>query len=424
MNKSVLNKRIPTLLGLIIIIFGLSVTTLLTNKATFLQSNATENKQPQDVRITNISDNSFTVSYTTVSMESGFVKYGSTGSLDQTAFDDKDTTQKLQTHIVHSITLNNLNPDTKYYFSINSGGETYLDNNNNFEITTAANTFNATSNSPVSGRVMLANSNPPKEAIVYITVDNSQVLSTLVNTDGTYKIDLQHLLNFNLSNTLSLTRDSVIKMLVAGDSLSSNVTLNYYQSADVPVITLSNNYDFREGNQQTASPSAALEGFPMQNITSSKSNSISILSPSKDQVISTQQPVLKGQATPNQNLQITIHSQQVVKANVITDSSGNWSYQPTTPLDPGTHTITVTGKDSKGILRTITESFTVYAAENSSTATAAIETPTNTPTTVTAQNKKQTLITTNNTSIITAIIVGLIITFVGGFIFLLSRKGI
>ena len=426
------NKEIPTMLGLGLIVIGLSVTTFLTGKQTFFQTGAQGNNLPQEVRITNITDSSFTVTYKTSSKASGYVNFGTSNSLGQTAFDEMDVSQKLQNHSIHSIALKNLNPLTKYYFTVISGGDTYLNNNQDFETITAA-TVPASTANEISGRIILPNASSPDETIVYITSDNnSQVLSSLVSNNGTYKINLNHLLNSDLSKLADLSEKSVIQMLILSDSLTSTAMLYYSQTNNIPVITLSNNYDFRAKEQKTSSQSASLESFPILSSTSSSKNKgVQILTPGKNQIFSNQKPVLTGKGIPNQKIQITIHSNQQINASVNTDANGNWKYQPSTALSPGNHTITVTAKDSSGILKTITQSFTVFAAETSPAPTAIIYSPTPTPTTISPSNvysptspPEQSLPATGNTSIITAGIVGILITVVGGLIFLLSRKGI
>ena len=59
MRLSFWNKKIPTILGMLIIVVGLSITTLLTGKTTLLETGAQGNNQPQDVRISNITNKSF-----------------------------------------------------------------------------------------------------------------------------------------------------------------------------------------------------------------------------------------------------------------------------------------------------------------------------------------------------------------------------
>jgi hypothetical protein len=431
MHHGFWNKQIPTMLGLGLIIIGLSITTFLTNRQTISQTSAESNIQPQKVRITNITDNAFTVSYETDSNVSGYVNFGPNNSLGQTAFDEKDFSQKLQGHTIHSVTLKNLNPLTKYYFSIISDGNTYLNNNQNFETLTATAISDSSSESVISGKIILPNSNAPSEAIVYVTSDTSQVLSTQTSSDGTYKVNLKHLLNSDFSKLADLSANPVIKMLVYGDGLSSNALLYYSQINNIPVITLSNNYDFRIKDQVNSNPLVAPQSFSaLTSTSSSKTKGIQILTPGINQTFSNQKPVLKGKGNPNQKIQITIHSQQQIQTTVSTDTNGNWSYQPKNPLSKGSHTITVTAKDSSGVLKTITQTFTVVNSTTSSTPTAVINPKTATPTIIATAysskpiDPKQVSPTTGNTSIVTAGITGLLITVVGGFIFLLSRKGI
>jgi hypothetical protein len=220
-------------------------------------------------------------------------------------------------------------------------------------------------------------------------------------------------------------------MLIIGDGLTSNALLYYSQINNIPVITLSNNYDFRIKDQVNSNPPVAPQSFPtISSTSSSKTKGIQILTPGINQTFSNQKPVLNGKGNSNQKIQITIHSQQQIQATVNTDTNGNWSSQPQTPLSVGSHTITVTAKDSSGVIKTITQTFTINNSTTSSTPTPVINTKTPTPTVIaTAYSSKpidprQVSPATGNTSILTAGITGLLITVVGGFIFLLSRKGI
>lgn len=88
-----------------------------------------------------------------------------------------------------------------------------------------------------------------------------------------------------------------------------------------------------------------------------------VTTPSSNQDLSSQTPAFEGTATPNEAVNITIHSDQAITAKVTADANGNWTYTPTTKLSPGTHTITITTKDSNGVLKTITQTFSVLASE-------------------------------------------------------------
>ncbi|QRK12155.1 hypothetical protein JQX13_20200 [Archangium violaceum] len=62
--------------------------------------------------------------------------------------------------------------------------------------------------------------------------------------------------------------------------------------------------------------------------------------------VDTLTPVISGTAEPGSTVTIIIDGVEVVTAQ--TDSSGNWSYTPTTPLMEGPHTVTVRGTDAVG----------------------------------------------------------------------------
>jgi hypothetical protein len=263
MKKAFWDKEIPSLLGLAIIVLGLSATIFLTNKQTFLQTNADANPTPQEVRITNITDNSLTVSYKTSDQASGFINYGTGTTLGQTAFDERDVLKKIQPHILHSITLKNLNPLTKYYFAIISNGNTYLNNNQNFEVTTASTISYSANKNNIVGKIILPDATPPKEAIVYIAIGDSQFLSTLTVGDGSYQIELNHLLTSDLTKLTDLSTKQSTQMHVLGESQNSDAIFFYPQLNNIPVITLSNNYDFKFSDKINSTPAASIGKFPV-----------------------------------------------------------------------------------------------------------------------------------------------------------------
>jgi len=449
MRKKIWDKRIPTLFGILLITLGVGVTTFLVNQGVLFRSNASATDQPQNVRITNITDNSFTVSYETDGKIIGSLNYGQDQKLGQPALDDRDQqTGKLIPYNLHNITVRNLSPQTKYFFSITSGQETYTDSGQPFSANTGPKLSGAIpTQNPMSGKILLSDGNPPSEAIVYVTIDNSQVISTLVKLDGSYILPLNSLRANDLSAYYNFSSSGNAKMLVLGNSLTSNVLLSLNQTGIIPTIMLSNDYDFTQSQSPVATISANLASFPSFGSTSS---AVQILTPKSNQTLTDQQPLFKGTSAPNQNVTITIHSDQAIQTTVKADQNGNWNYRPSSSLSPGTHTITVQAPDSSGILKTITQSFVVYASGQQINPPPS-GTPTLTPSIVvtkipsptiiasyitssitTSQSKgglnisptQKTLPPTGNPSIMTAGIVGAVITIVGGLLFLLTRVGV
>ena len=472
MKKKFWDKKIPTLLGIFLITIGVGVTTLLVKQGGLFQSNASPSEQPQNVRITNVTENSFTVSYTTTDNVVGSINYGKTPTLGQSGLDDRDQQSgSLTTFNLHNITVRNLSPSTKYFFTIISGKDTYMNNSQAFEVTTGTTiSSNPTTQEPMSGKIIMPDGSAPKEVIIYVTADNSQVVSTLTKPDGTYILPLNAVRNADFSAYFDFSTGQNIKMLVVGNSLTSTANLLISQIQPVPTITLSSNYDFTLNQAPVATSSAALENFPDfsggTSATNSAQNSPEITTPAKDESFTDQQPLFKGKALPNTDVEVTIHSSPTT-TSVTTDENGNWSFRPSTPLPPGNHTISITTKDSSGILKTIIQSFVVFAAGSqvsqsatpsatktptpteTSTPTPTL-TPTQTPTPVVIASVSDTptpvisgtptptgvlqsftptptvklLPATGNPSIITAGILGIVISVIGALLFFMTRGGL
>lgn len=383
MRNKFWNKRIPTLFGILIITIGVAVTTFLVNQGVLLKSNANATEQPQNVRIANVTDNSFSVSYETDSQVIGSLNYGKDNKLGQQALDDRDQqTGSLASHSIHNITARDLDPQTKYYFSITSGQNNYTNGDKLFEVITGSNISDSPPNqNPIGGKITLIDGTAPKEAIIYVTADNSQVVSTLAKADGTYILPLNALRTNDLASYYTFPASGIIKMLILGDSLTSNASLSINQINPIPTIILSKNYDFKQSQSSTQIIPDTSTSFPSFSSTSSASQ---ILVLKKNQEFTDQKPVFKGAALPDETVNITIHSDQAIQATVKTDTKGNWNYRPTSNLTPGNHTITVQTKNSLGILQTITQSFVVYASGQQiiPAVPSGTPTPTTTPTLV------------------------------------------
>lgn len=261
MKNAFWDKRIPTLLSILLIGISIVITSVLVKNRVIFVTRADITQTPQDVKITNISDNSFTISYTTESENIASVSFGTDNSLGQTALDDRDQKGGIRPHKIHNFILQNLKPKTKYFFTIVSGDYTFLNNDVPYEITTAPiPQITPTPKAPITGKIVLPDGESPKEALVYANIDKAQEISSLAKTDGTYLLPLSFLLE-DLSSPITLDANAVIKMVITNGSLKSNVLLSARQTNPVPVITLSNDYDFTQKTELTSSKSSGLLGF-------------------------------------------------------------------------------------------------------------------------------------------------------------------
>lgn len=418
MKNPLFGRRIPTIFGIGIVVLGIVLTTIIVRVQTGLRSSASNSQQPQNVKITNLSDNSFTITYKTDIATTGSVSYGSSKQLGNVQLEGPDSKN------VHSITVEKLLPLTKYYLVIASGQNTFLNNGIPFEISTGPNISSPSAlQAVVKGKVILPDGNAPSEALIYLNADGSQLLSTTVTKNGEFNFSLKELRTNDLLKYFEFNEDTILKLEALNNSLKSTVLSSLNQTGLLPTITLSNDYDFTKDYIPIASESAQA-GFPSIAFKS-KNSKPQILTPKKDQAFTDQKPQFQGTSLPNETVEIIIHSDENIQTQVTADSNGNWTYQPPANLSSGAHTITIKTRDSSGILTTIVRSFTVFAAESeaseSATPTPIIIIPTSfPPPTFMPMESKGGLPPTGGSSIL--LIIGGIVTTISGIVlFLLTR---
>lgn len=385
MRQSLWDKRIPTLLGILFIGIGISLVTVLAQRRIIFFGNAAPSDIPKNMQVTNITDSSFTVTYTTDAKVLGVVSYGIDKNTPQTALDDRDQATSIPTqHTVHSITVAKLQPKTPYYFSIKSSETNYLHNNTLFQADTGPR-INAppTNQKPLTGKIVTVDGNTPSDVLVFVQNDAGQLLSTVVKPTGFFIVPLNTWRDKTVSSYINAPAQLNIE---ATDGVSvSQASFSLGGENIVPVITLSKNYDFTRSEVPLASQSASLFSLPVFTASSSGGITPAITTPNNNQGLVDSQPEIKGIAPPNASVEITIHSAQTITGNVTANNSGLWSFRPTSPLAPGVHTISVTIRDATGaIIKKLQQSFTVYAqgsqVDQSATPSAAV-TFTPTPTT-------------------------------------------
>src|SRR3989344_5233009 len=233
MKNQLFNKRIPTIFVIGFIVLGIVLTTIIVRIQTNLRSSAGNSEEPKNVKITNLSDGSFTITYQTDAPTIGSVNYGNSKQLGNTQLEDLSKN-------IHSLTVAKLSPDTKYYLTIISGQNTFLNNGVPFEILSGPSIASpSASKTVIKGKVILPDGNPPNEALIYLNTDNSQLLSTTIEKDGEFNFSLKELRTDDLSSYLEIDKDSILKLFVISNSLQSTVLLSGSDNYLVPTITLS-----------------------------------------------------------------------------------------------------------------------------------------------------------------------------------------
>lgn len=376
MKKHIWEVRIPTLAALFLTFLGIWVTLFMVQKGVSVISQASPDTIPRNIQVTNVTDSSFTVSFTTTDKTIGAVSLLENDSLNTLILDDRDKpTGSQKAYSSHHITVPNLKPNSLYKFSLLANSETILDKGKPFSVTTSPKVnVPPPIQNPLFGKVLEPNGASAEDALIYVSIEGAQKISALSKKNGEYIIPTNSILDSSLSRYLTLSPSTSLTLEFFQNGMYSKIALLYKDAASIPPINLSQNYNFNQlFLEDSASSSSAELKTPVIN---GSGGIIKILAPQDGASLIDDKPSFKGVALSNKIVKISIHSANKITAEVVTDAYGYWSFRPTTPLAPGLHTITIETVDKFGIIKRITQSFSVYASGSQLTQTA---TPSATP---------------------------------------------
>lgn len=368
--------KIPTIIGIVVLVFGLAAGVIAVQSKLFLRLGATGESSPQNVRITDIASNSVSVSWTTDIKTTGFVNYGE----EENSFTNTQIETSESPSRSHLIKITGLKPLTPYFFKINSGGESFDNNGVSWQIKTGAEKAPETT-LLVSGNVLTAAGTPVVDALVYISAGTT-TFSSLVSQNGNWIISIPASLNDSVT---------VLEISIQAGADGISTAQIYPASANpVPTMILGQTHDFKNvpSNQDFSVPKASIDvpeetipvsGFDVAETAAHPSIKTVTLESIKDgEVINTTKPELLGDAPPGIILAITVES-EVIGGEVTVSDSGEWNWEVPSDLLPGDHKITITWTDEAGITRTLVRSFVVSAAEGPAFEATPSATPTFTP---------------------------------------------
>jgi hypothetical protein len=362
--------KIPTILGILILAIGVVVGVYLVQNRQLFRLKASPEVTPRNIQKTNVSDSSFTVTWTTDKNTEGFIKWGeSASSLDKTA-----TTSPIQASSIHSITVYGLVPGSNYFFKINSDGANFDNEGIPWEVKTGSKLTTPPNSVIMSGKVLTQSGSPARNALVYALVGGSDALSTLTSDNGSWVIPASSARNQGLSSyTIIDEVSTLVEISVQAGNLGIASAQIYPQSAKpAPDIVLGEVYDFTnlppstdvdipESSIELPDTEARSSGFQVSDSEATR-ETITLDGVSEGGVISTEEPEFFGEGPPGTEITITVESDPQT-GSVEVNQSGFWRWTPPEGLEEGLHKITVTWRDAEGILQTITRSFTVSAQE-------------------------------------------------------------
>lgn len=374
---NLLTKKIPTLIGLLLLVAGII------GIAFYFQGTKTKTTPettPDKIKITNISDNKFTVSWTTGTPTIGYVEYGAIGEkLTKIAKDERDTT-KQDPYLTHHITIEGLQPTTQYAFRILTGTTPIrFDNNGSPYTTTTGPVIGATPTSAnFYGNVVLPSKQSADGSIVYMTLPGGAPTSTLVRKSGNYAFTLSTIRSSDLRNYVEYDPSATIASLtVESGSQQSISAVSLANSAPVPTITLGQNTDFLNQQQipdiaqvqpetpnmteQPTTPSIFnVEPLTDPEIDVISTTTITILNPKEvGETLKTLRPEFRGTGPIGTTLSIALTGQKAISDTVTVDTDGTWSWAPVIDLKTGKQTITVSYLATGGTTQKLAREFNV-----------------------------------------------------------------
>jgi predicted outer membrane repeat protein len=175
-----------------------------------------------DIRLTNVRDVSFTVSWLTDIESTGLVRYGTDpNNLNQYAYDERGIATFDDTHYV---IVSGLQPITTYYFDVVSGSVTDNNSGTHYSVTTAP-TIGLPNSDLIFGQVFKSDGTTVASgSMVYITLEDSDgagstnqaaPLSVLVDSNGYWSTDLGNARSADLSDYFSYSNSGDLLLLEA-----------------------------------------------------------------------------------------------------------------------------------------------------------------------------------------------------------------
>lgn len=235
--------RIPTVLALLtIIIVGVIFGVFMLYSKQIYNALSPVDDKPQQVRITNITSDSFTVSWVTKRPTNAYLKYGKGQALDTTI---SGSPQDAPPSLVHTVQVEDLVEETSYNFQVGveNPGE-WKREFGKHSVQTSKVIKDGEANI-IFGSVTDSSSKPVQGAIVYVTIQGVQPLSSVTDLEGAWTLNLGHALSSDLQGGASYDKDkSVVEVFVQTGRLFASAKGHVGAARPLPPMVLGKSYDF------------------------------------------------------------------------------------------------------------------------------------------------------------------------------------
>jgi len=374
--------KFPTLIG-IIALAGFLLGLNFLGQSLVWGSKASVKAVPQEVRLTNITDNSFAVSWKTDKLALGGVKLFS--PREAVISDIRQLVQgKIGEYYTHYVVVESLGANQECGFWVGSNGRYYgqsgKENESAYLVKTAPVAVNVSSETKLAyGQVVDEQGMPVANVLVYLEIPQIAPLSSLTSASGYWVVPLAFAHSFDLLSLADyqegpVEEEIVVDAGILGRSQVVNLTRN---NKPVPPITLGKDDDFRSLNGggrafDTESPGVEDQSQFFEGERAVVEKEFALLNPEDDEGVATFRPEIFGTGPRKGKVEIIIESPVIYRGVAEVDDKGSWRWTPPENLSLGEHQLTVKFKDKdvNGQERTLVRNFVVLAAEDSAAFTA------------------------------------------------------
>lgn len=379
--------KVPTILGLFLVVVVVGSIIFFAERTLRSPSGAAGSYQPRNTKTTNVSDNTFTVSWMTESPATGTILLSSPGKSNRIYYDERDTGGKLGSYTSHFVTVRDAIANTQYSWKLLSNGRTYLDRNKPYEVKTPAGLPpNVSGLDPAYGTILTARGVAAKGALVYLTLAGGQEFSALSKESGLWLIPLTQARAADLMSFLPTIERMEETILVTHETGEITATTDSLNDSPVPEMTIGQTYDFRRQNAKTttSSPTALLPVGGSVLGTANQTPVITLVTPAQNSSLPTVLPLFSGTGVPNKFVALTIGITNPISGSTKVQPNGIWSFTPPKPLASGKQSVTMTTADASGKAVAITHAFEILKSGtqvlgNATASGTLVSTPTATP---------------------------------------------
>jgi hypothetical protein len=236
MNKAVL----PTFLGVGVILVGLTFGIILLQNLDVFRLESSADISPNSVRVTNQSDSSFSVSWTTNTKTKGDVLWGTRANNLLHVVEGDET-------YIHFVTILGLEPNSEYFFKVRSSGKMFGNSTQPWRTQTGP-ILNAPSNPLIiTGSVLFSSGTPASDVLVHTNIDSSSTVTTKTKEDGSWILSLGYVRKEDLRSYAQIDElSSVVEInVLAGPLGAASAKIHPISAKPAPPITLGKAHDFR-----------------------------------------------------------------------------------------------------------------------------------------------------------------------------------